>query len=231
MIYKPKILVVSPDKEIRKLLFQTLKESDYNIYQTDLQYDFPRLDKTEYDAAILDLDGQDVAGIQAVKTIRKHGQCPLMVLCPGDDSDFRIKILNAGADECMQKPFAPEELLAELRALFRRMPYSAACQEGQFQGTALKISFEDKQVLVNGKPVDLSPREYALLCLMAKNAGCFLSKEYIIDKLWKHSSSPSKSLQVCMSQLRKKLAAVSGGIPLVETQIKSGYILVDKICN
>lgn len=219
-MYKPKIIVAGNEPRTQKLLAHILRESQYRVQTAELSTLPVGLKTGIPDALIVDAEGAERECLGLVANLRGCLEEPVLVLCPNGNSEYRTAILNSGADDCMEKPFSPDELLARLRSHFRRCLNGAASREGTFQGTDMEIDYGTGQVLVEGRAVALSPHEYALLCLLTRHAGSFLPESYLIQALWRDTLHPSESLHTCMSQLRKKLR--SAGAALL-TQTQTGY--------
>lgn len=222
-MYKPQIIVAGNEPKTQKLLTHILQGSQYRVRTATLS-DLPsELRAGIPDAMIVDAEGADRECLELAGHLRGCLDGLVLILCPNSSSEYRTAILNSGADDCMEKPFSPDELLARLRSHFRRCLGGAASREGTFQGLGMEIDYGTGRVLVEGKVVALSPHEYALLCLLTRHAGTFLPESYLIQILWRGTPHPSESLHTCMSQLRKKLRS-AGACLLTQTQAGYSYL-------
>ena len=150
-----------------------------------------------------------------------------MISARGEDDD-KIQALDNGADDYLTKPFSVAELLARIRAVQRRLQYPAVSSEEQavFNNGDLKIDYASSVVTLGEKQLHLTPIEYKLLCLLAKNVGKVLTHSYIIDHIWGNGiESDIVSLRVYMTGLRKKLKTDKEE-SLIQTHIGIGYQMI-----
>jgi len=167
------------------------------------------LAETPYDAVVLDLTLPDGDGIDLLKSWRKSGfNEPVLILSARDTVEDRIKGLDVGADDYMPKPFSLEELLARMRSLLRRQ---STQKQTVLEHSGIRLDLLGHTVQVNGKPIDLTSREYALLEIFMQNHGRVLPRTLITDKIWASSYDVDTNLlDVYMSRLRAKLESTSG---------------------
>ena len=180
------------------------------------------------DAVVLDLGMPTVDGLDVCRALRARGDAvPVLVLTARDAVGDRVAGLDAGADDYLVKPFALEELLARLRALLRR-----TAGDGRRSDATDVLSFGDlsldpatREVHRNGRRIELTRTEFALLELFLENPRRVLPRELILDRVWGYDlGTASNSLEVFMSYLRRKTEA--GGEPrLLHTVRGVGYVL------
>jgi two-component system KDP operon response regulator KdpE len=175
-------------------------------------------------AIILDLLLPDGRGSDVCREIRGWSEVPILLLSAVSDEREKIAALDAGADDYVTKPFSGDELLARLRAALRRIAPTA---EATITIGELAIDLERRLVTVRGEPVALTPTEYELLRLLARNAGKLLTHPTILREIWGPAyTEESNYLHVYISQLRRKIEPDPARPRYVLTQPGVGYRLV-----
>jgi two-component system copper resistance phosphate regulon response regulator CusR/two-component system response regulator QseB len=182
------------------------------------------LAESGYDAVVLDLGLPDGDGFDLLRAWRKSGfHEPVLILSARDAVQDRIMGLDIGADDYLAKPFSMEELLARLRALIRRQQ---SVKETVIEYRDLRMDLINRSVSQNGKPVEMTSREFMLLETFMRNPGRTLARTLICEKIWESSYDVDANLlDVYMSRLRAKLEAASG-TPLFKTVRGVGYQLL-----
>lgn len=225
---KPLVLVVEDDAAIRNLITTTLGTHNYK-YRTAANGELAILEAASHnpDVVLLDLGLPDMDGVEVIKRIRSWSTMPIIVISARSEETDKIEALDAGADDYLTKPFSVEELLARLRVTFRRLSYSAAGAEGDvsvFENGDLRIDYASCCVYLNGTELHLTPIEYKLLCLLAKNAGKVLTHSYITKEVWGSSwDNDVASLRVFMVTLRKKIEPDPSDPKYIQTHVGIGY--------
>ncbi|MDE0856217.1 MAG: response regulator transcription factor [Nevskia sp.] len=200
-----KILIVEDERRLGQFLKQGLTERSYTAnWVPTCREARDALCETSYDAIVLDLSLPDGDGLDLLREWRKSGfNEPVVVLSARDAVEDRIKGLDLGADDYLPKPFSFEELLAHLRALLRRQ---SAMKQTMLEHRGIRLDLLSHTVHLNGEPVDLTSREYALLEIFMQNAGRVLTRTLISEKIWaSHYDVDTNLLDVYMSRLRTKL--------------------------
>lgn len=182
------------------------------------------LAESPYDAVVLDLGLPDGDGLDLLKEWRKCGfNEPVLILSARDAVQDRINGLNLGADDYLPKPFSFEELVARLRSLFRRQSEKKTTV---FEYRTLKLDLLARTVFVNGRPVDLTATEFALLELFMQNQGRVLTRAMMAEKIWdSRDDLDANLLDVYMRRLRLKLETAPEA-PLFKTLRGIGYQLI-----
>ena len=179
------------------------------------------------DIVLLDLGLPDIDGVEVIKRIRSWSNMPIIVISARSEDSDKIEALDAGADDYLTKPFSVEELLARLRVTQRRLAIinaSSTANEAIFTNGHLKIDFAAGCAYLDDEELHLTPIEYKLLCLMAKNIGKVLTHTYITQKIWGSSwENDVTSLRVFMATLRKKLESKPDSPQYIQTHIGVGY--------
>lgn len=230
------ILVVEDDQPIRNLIATTLKTHEYKYRLAKNGEEAIMLASTYGpDVVFLDLGLPDMDGIEVIKKIREWSNMQIIVISARSEDDDKIEALDAGADDYLTKPFSVEELLARLRVMQRRMLLlqsdTAITENSLYTNGLLKIDFVSGCAYKNDEELKLTPIEYKLLCLLAKNTGKVLTHKYITQKIWGSAwDSNVASLRVFMATLRKKLEDNNESTPYIQTHVGIGYrmLKVDK---
>jgi two-component system cell cycle response regulator CtrA len=178
----------------------------------------------DYDAVVLDLALPDITGFEVLRALRL-GQIgtPVIVLSGFAAVENKIKVLNAGADDTMTKPFSNAELIARLRALVRR---SKNYPDSRISFGPMILDLVAKTVECGERRVPLSGKEYQILELLCLRRGRPVNSETLINHIYLDGEGPdSPTIGLFMYRLRKKLAAASGGNHYIETVHQQGYLL------
>ena len=222
---KPLILVVEDDGTVRNLITTTLKSNEYRfLTAADGESAIAAASTRQPDIVLLDLGLPDMDGVEVIHRIRSWSQMPIIVISGRSEDTDKIAALDAGADDYLTKPFSVAELLARLRVTQRRL----AAQENRtgestFRNGSLLIDYGAGCAYLDGVPVKLTPTEYKLLCLLAKDVGKVLTHTYLTNKIWGSCwESDMASLRVHMATLRRKLEKDSS-VQYIQTHIGIGY--------
>ena len=222
---KPLILVVEDDPSVRNLITTTLKSNNYAyITAANGETAIAAATTQQPDILFLDLGLPDMDGIAIIKRIRSWSQMPIIVISARSEDADKVAALDAGADDYLTKPFSVTELLARLRVAQRRISAVASnSADSVFRNGGLTIDYGAGCVTLSGEEMKLTPTEYKLLCLLAKDAGKVLTHTYLTNKIWGSSwESDMASLRVHMATLRKKLEKDSQ-TQYIQTHIGIGY--------
>ena len=225
---KPLILVVEDDASVRNLITTTLTAHEYR-FLTAQNGSEAILEASSHNPEIvlLDLGLPDVDGVEVIRRIRSWSNMPIIVISARSEDADKIDALDAGADDYLTKPFSVEELLARLRVTQRRLSIAQGelyAESAVFRNGALRIDFAAGCAYLDDAPLHLTPIEYKLLCLLAKNVGKVLTHTYITQHIWGSSwDNDIASLRVFMATLRKKLEAKPDSPQYIQTHIGVGY--------
>lgn len=217
------VLVVEDDKPIRNLITTTLKMNDYRFITAVRGNEAIMLSASHKpDIIILDLGLPDIDGVEVIEHIRTWSDVPIIIVSARSEERDKITALDKGADDYLTKPFSVDELLARLRVIQRRLMKSENISVTEFVNGRLRIDYVSGCVHLDDEELHLTPIEYKLLCLLAKNVGKVLTHKYIIQSVWGTPADNSEaSLRVFMATLRKKLS--DGSQALIQTHIGIGY--------
>lgn len=212
------ILVVEDDSAVRNLITTTLETHDYKyIKAANGKMALMEASTHNPDIILLDLGLPDMDGIEVIKRIRTWSNVPIIVISARSEDNDKIDALDSGADDYLTKPFSVEELLARLRVTQRRlsgMNNADHKEESEFTNGELKIDYAAGSVFMNGEEIHLTPIEYKLLCLLAKNIGKVLTHTFITNNIWGSSfDSDIASLRVFMATLAVPCACFGTDLP------------------
>jgi two-component system KDP operon response regulator KdpE len=224
----PLLLLVEDDPPFRLLLGTALGGLGFKIASAATGREgLAAARSLQPDALILDLGLPDMDGQDLIRRLRKGSGLPIIVLSARDQESDITQALDNGADDYLTKPFGNAELVSRINALLRRMaalPGSRA--EEVLQTGELKIELAKRRVWVGGREVHLTPIEYRLLCVLARNAGFVVTHRQLLEKVWgpayvEHSHYP----RIYMGQLRHKLEADPARPRYLLTETGVGYRL------
>ena len=227
---KPQILIVEDDTAVSNLIATTLELQNYQ-YRKARNGASAVMDALTYrpDVMLLDLGLPDMDGVEIIKKIRSWSNMPIIVVSARSEDTDKVEALDAGADDYLTKPFSVEELLARLRVTQRRL---ALLQDREnsgpiFRNGSLTVDYRGGCAYLREEPLKLTPIEYKLLCLLARNVGKVLTHSYITKEIWGSSwDNDIASLRVFMATLRKKLEKGPDAPQCIQTHIGVGYRMI-----
>jgi two-component system, OmpR family, KDP operon response regulator KdpE len=222
---RSRILVVDDEPQILRALKTNLAAAGYEVETADTAEAALAIAATRPpDALILDLVLPDRSGTEITRELRTWTSVPIVLLSVVGDEHEKVEALDAGADDYVTKPFGMEELLARLRASLRRSgpPNGPVIEIGM-----LTIDLDKKALFVNGELVSLTPHEFDLLGLLARNEGRLLTHRAILNEVWGPAyGDESHYLHVYISQLRRKIEPDPARPRYLLTEPGAGYRLV-----
>ncbi|MBQ6889449.1 MAG: response regulator transcription factor [Oscillospiraceae bacterium] len=220
----PKILVVEDDATVRNLITTTLRSNHYPyITAGNGEAALAAASAQQPDIVFLDLGLPDLDGVEVIKRIRCWSKMPIIVISARSEDADKVAALDAGADDYLTKPFSVTELLARLRVAQRRVAAESKAGDCVFTNGKLTVDYGAGCAFLDGEQLKLTPTEYKLLCLLARDAGKVLTHTYLTQKIWGSSwESDTASLRVHMATLRKKLEK-DRQTQYIQTHIGIGY--------
>jgi two-component system KDP operon response regulator KdpE len=221
-----RVLVVDDEPQILRALRTSLRGAGYEVETAETaEGALAALAAGKPDAVVLDLVLPDGTGIDVCRELRTWSDAPVIVLSVVGDETEKVAALDAGADDYVTKPFGVEELLARLRAALRRVDAPA---EPVVELGDLRIDLEKRAVSVRGEPVQLTPHEFALLRVLARNPGKLLTHGMLLREVWGRGyGDESHYLHVYVSQLRRKLEPDPARPRYILTEPGAGYRLAE----
>lgn len=224
---KSLILVVEDDAAIQNLITTTLETQQYRFLVAQTREAAILAAVSHHpEVILLDLGLPDLDGIKIIQKVRTWSKIPIIVISARSEDTDKIEALDAGADDYLTKPFSVEELLARLRVTFRRLQdgNSESLQASLFVNGDLRIEYAAGCAFIKDNELHLTPIEYKLLCLLAKNIGKVLTHTFITRAIWGSAwENDVASLRVYMATLRKKIEADTANPKYIQTRVGIGY--------
>ena len=225
---KPHILVVEDDNAVANLIAATLETQDYRYKRANTGAGaVMEALSSKPDVVLLDLGLPDMDGVDVIRKIRSWSNMPIIVVSARSEDFDKVAALDAGADDYLTKPFSVDELLARLRVALRRVRCDSLRlgeESSVYENGGLRIDYAAGCAYLSGEEIHLTPIEYKLLCLLARNTGKVLTHNYILKEVWGGTAaSDVPSLRVFMATLRKKLEKDPAHPQFIQTHIGIGY--------
>lgn len=221
------LLVIEDDERLGRVLKRLLEEDRHVVdVATDGESGLDLAEADGFDVVILDVGLPDISGIEVARRLREsRREVAILMLTARDTVRDRVTGLDAGADDYLVKPFAFEELSARLRALGRRAEPGPRRPETRLKVGPIVLNETQRSVTVSGSPVDLSPREFALLECFLRHPGQALTRDQLLDQAWPYSVAVTpNAVDAYVHYLRTKLGAAGSRI---ETVRGVGYRMSD----
>lgn len=219
------VLVVDDEPQIHRFLRPALAAAGYRVSEAGAAVEGLRLAAEQApDAILLDLGLPDLDGQEFIQRMRATSRTPIVVISARDGEAEKIRALDHGADDYVDKPFAVGELLARLRACLRRV----AAPDGapSWRHGEVEVDLARRRVLVGGQEAAFTPREYDLLAVLIRNAGVVLTHRQLLTAVWGSGHSEDvQYLRVYVGLIRQKLGP--SGSHIVLTASRLGYRVAD----
>ena len=219
-----KILVIEDDRTVGQYVKRGLEEHGFHADLVDDGMEALRLASGgNYELLVLDLRLPGMTGLEVLRTLRDRGfTMPILVLTAQDALDFKVTALRSGADDYVTKPFAFEELLARVEALGRRPPQ---LQSPVLRVADLELDTATREVRRAGEPVELTPKEYAVLEYLMRHSPRVMSRTLITEYAWDYHFDPGTNIvDVVINRIRKKVDSGQRA-KLVHTVRGVGYVV------
>lgn len=222
-----KVLIVEDDASFGMIVAAYLDATGYQTVRITRARDvFEYLDAGRFDAVLLDLNLPDEDGLVIMRSLRARSDVPVVVISGRQGLDDRLTALEMGADDYLVKPFEPRELLARMANILRRYRGTETPQHlYRFAGWELDA---DRHLLKSdkGRPVTLTPAEFAVLLALAKSGGRVMSRSQLVDAIVSADAPESeRAIDVLVSRLRKKMEARTDQAAVLLTVRGHGYRL------
>ena len=224
----PVVLLVEDDRHIRRFLRASLEAEGWRVFETEtLRQGLIDAGTRKPDLVIADLGLPDGDGVDLIRDLRTWSQVPVIVLSARSDEGDKVRALDAGADDYIEKPFGVPELLARVRANLRR---PRALEGGPAASTftlgEVEVDLSARVVRKAGVPVHLTPLEYRLLGVLIANAGRVLTHRHLLREVWGPAHvEQNHYLRVFMANLRHKLERDPAQPTMLLTETGVGYRL------
>jgi len=219
------ILVVDDEPQITRVLRTSLNAQGYEIrVANDGETALEIVKDFAPDLVITDLAMPNMNGIELCRRLRKMSQVPILILSVRGEERSKIEALDSGADDYVTKPFSTGELLARIRAALRRSPLSDSAVQTRIDLGAFHIDLDAHSVVVAGREVRLTPKEFDVLVYMAQHPRKVLTHRAILNAVWgSNSVEQNEYLRVFVGQLRKKLEPDASSPQYILTEPWVGY--------
>lgn len=224
---KPRILVVDDEPQLTRVLRTGLKSRGYEVRAAaDGLAGFESFNDFHPDLVITDLAMPNVDGLELCRRIRAISQVPIIILSAKGEERIKVEALDIGADDFITKPFGIDELLARLRATLRRAKTqpSAASEESSLEVGDFQVDLESRTVVVRGREIHLTPKEFELLIYFVRHPGKVLTHHTLLAAVWgSNYVEQDQYLRVFVGNLRKKLETNSASPRYILTEPWIGY--------
>lgn len=220
----PHLLVTDDDPAIVGLVRATLEPEGFKITAAATGKEAVELMKQNgFDLVILDIMMPVMDGLEACRQIRQFSDVPIIFLSAKDEEADTVVGFTIGADDYVTKPFKPRELTARVRARLRKN--TVRPDESALSTADISIDLRAHIAKLHEIEIDLTPKEFDVLTLLVRNAGCPVSPQEIFEKVWRESyrASDANTIMVHIRRLRKKLAEIDSSQTFIETVFGVGY--------
>jgi len=221
-----KILLVEDEAEIGGLIKDGLEKEEFAVdYCKDGDTGMEHAMSHTYDAIVLDVMLPGKSGLEILKMVRAgHNNVPIIIITARGETEDRIQGLDLGADDYLPKPFFVEELIARLRAIWRR---SSETGMSVLSVGTLSANLMTREVMRSGLQIEMTPKEFSLLAFLMRAPGRVLTRTQILEQVWGYHFDPGTNLvDVYIRRLRSKID-IENEIPLIETLRGVGYRMQD----
>jgi DNA-binding response OmpR family regulator len=218
------ILVVEDERELNTLLRHHLEDEGHHVLQA---FDGPSAvllaEQDHPDLVILDWMLPGLDGLEVSRRVRRQSIVPILMLTARSEEVDRVLGLEVGADDYLTKPFSIRELLARVRAIFRRIELQCTAASTRSDTRALldagplRVDVGEHTATLDGQSIELTPKEFDLLALLMRNPGRAFARDYLLDQVWgnDYSGLETRTVDTHVLRLRKKLGGVGDRIETV----------------
>jgi len=225
------VLLVEDDRQLRKTLQTALETHGYTVTGSASRADAQavlRHHPQAIDLVILDLGLPDADGSELLIWLRQHQRTPVLIISARYDDAGKVKLLDAGADDYLVKPFSVQELLARMRVSLRHRGMAVQTPVLHYSAKGLEVDVARHQVSLNGESVHLTPTEFRLLTRLVRQAGQVVTHRQLLADVWgPEHVDQLQYLRLYMGQLRAKLEANPAEPQWLLTEPGVGYRLVE----
>jgi two-component system KDP operon response regulator KdpE len=220
------ILIVEDDAETAEVVCDLLNSAGYRTTAVDNGEDALSQISDNYDLVVLDINLPDINGLEVLRRARNDSYVQPMIILSGYGRDHdRVTALEDGADDYLAKPFSPEELVARVKAILRRMEWMPR-PDTRLQVRQLELDVPRRLALIRGKRFNLTPIEYGILVTLMRNAGQVITHDELLKSVWGDNYSAEYSvLRVNISRLRQKVEETPRRPNYIVTVPGQGYYM------
>lgn len=229
-----KILVVDDEKHIQELIGYNLETNGFKVETAYSGEDaLEKIKIAPPDAIILDLMLPGIDGLEVCRQIRTNSatkDIPVIMLTAKSDEFDKVLGLELGADDYMTKPFSTRELLARVKAIFRRLGSNEGTEESRIiKFGDITIDQEKREVYRNDQAIEMSYKEFEILKLLSHNIGKVVTREVLLEKVWGYEYfGETRTVDVHMRHIRQKIEDEGASMQFIETVRGVGYKLIVK---
>lgn len=204
-----KLMIVDDEAKIRQLIAKYAAFEGYDYIEAENGMDAIEKAKREpVDLIIMDIMMPELDGFSAAKEIRREKPIPMILLSARGEEYDKIHGFELGVDDYVVKPFSPRELMLRVAAVLRRAQTASETRDAHdvVQIDGMTVDYTARQVIIDGEPIDLSPKEYDLLFFMVKNRGIALTRDKLISEVWGYDFfGDDRTLDTHIKLLRKQM--------------------------
>jgi len=219
-----RVLVVDDEAGIRKVVRDSFEREGHEVTTcVDGQEALERLEDEEFDLIVTDLSMPRTDGLELVREARRRSAVPILVLTVKHEEREKVRLLDAGADDYVTKPFSTAELLARARALLRRTG-TPSDKPVLTRWADVEVNLEARSVVKKGQPVHLTPTEFSLLTVLLSKPGAVWTHRQLLATVWGTTAGVTNdTLRVHMGSLRRKLEDDPNRPRFIRTEPWVGY--------
>ncbi|MEL1133584.1 response regulator transcription factor [Desulfitobacterium sp. THU1] len=228
IILNKKVLIVEDEQKILRFMRANLEASNYTVYTAgDGEDALRKYEQFLPDIILLDIMLPKMEGYQVLREIREFSNVPVILVSAKENVVDKVKGLELGADDYIVKPFDITEMLARVKAVLKRTMTDKPDKNPDIVIGSLLISLVTHTVKVNSKEIKLTPTEYKLLVLLAKDSGCVLTHTDLLTKIWgAQYQEETHYLRVCIARIRQKINIPEAQPGYIQTVQMVGYMMV-----
>ncbi|MAT45121.1 MAG: hypothetical protein CL609_22555 [Anaerolineaceae bacterium] len=222
-----RVLIVDDDPDTVELIKRILRLSDFDVASARNGIEAPVIaEKIEPDVILLDLMMPEIDGKDTFRNLRKVSNAPIIIVSALSNKEMVVELLNLGSDDYLTKPFHRDEMVARINAVLRRSKQKAVFDGVSIPEIGLTINFSKREVQYQGEFVHLSPKEFMLIYLLAKNMPHVVHYQEIAEEIWGEEESVVKNrIKYLVHLMRKKFLAINSDIEVIITVDRFGYRL------
>jgi DNA-binding response OmpR family regulator len=225
-----RILVVDDEPRMIRFIRMNLEHDGFEVTEAaDGLAALQQVRDTLPDLVLLDVAMPELDGFETLRLLREISNVPVIMLTARAEEDDRVRGLELGADDYITKPFSPRELVSRVKAVLRRTEAPAPAEKSVIRvDDRLTLNFDRREVLLEGKPVQLRPTEYRLLYHLVNNAGWVVPHDQLLAKVWGYEyREETHYLRLYINYLRQKLEKDPSNPKYILTERGVGYRFVD----
>lgn len=231
MKVKTSILIIEDDVSISNFIEAVLTSNDYGVIKANTGKEaITMVTSFVPELILLDLGLPDMDGLKVLARIREWSSIPIIVVSARTNEKEKVEALDQGADDYITKPFGTSELLARVRTALRHKQgdMQEFNEENRIDIASFRINFKKHQVTIEGSEIHLTPIEYRIVALLAKNRGKVVTLEYLSKEIWGPYTLENNALRVNMANIRRKIEKNPAEPQYILTEVGVGYRMRDE---